>query len=58
MKDINPTQIIIIGAVVVFGVPIAAGIVMAHFFGFWYGVLVGGAIFLAVIAVAQRRLKR
>lgn len=56
MTNLTPVQIIIVGATIVFGVPIAVGIVVGYFFGFWLGVLVGGLIFVGVLMLGHRRL--
>lgn len=56
--NLNPTQIIIIGAAVVFGVPMAAGIVISHFFGSVNGLIAGVLMFLLILVLAQRRLMR
>lgn len=56
--NLNPTQIIIIGVVFVFGIPIVAGIIISHFFGSVNGLIAGLVIFLLILVMAQRKLMR
>jgi hypothetical protein len=52
------TQIIAIGSAIVFGLPLCAGLVVGHFFGFWLGVAFGGLVLLFIGYLAQRWVKR
>jgi hypothetical protein len=56
--NLTHTQIIAIGSAIVFGLPICAGLVVRHFFGFWLGVAAGGLVLLFIGYVAQRWVKR
>ena len=56
--NLNPVQIIVIGAGVVFGVPIAAGLVAAHFLGAVNGLIVGFVAFALIITMAHSKLKK
>jgi len=60
MKGTNLTrgQIIAIGAAIVFGLPICAGIVAGYFFGFWLGVASAGLVLLFIGYLARRWVKR
>ena len=60
MKGANLThaQIIAIGSAIVFGLPLGAGIVVGHFFGFWLGVVAAGVVLLFIGYLAQRWVKR
>lgn len=54
--NLTPTQIIIIGGGIVFGVPIAAGIVVGHFAGTALGVIAGVVMFIVILMMAHRKL--
>lgn len=56
--NLNPTQIIVIGAAVVFGLPIAAGLIAAHFLGAVNGLIVGVVVFALILTIAQRKLRK
>lgn len=56
--NLNPTQIIVIGAAVVFGLPIAAGLTAAHFLGAVNGLIVGVVVFALILTIAQRKLRK
>ncbi len=60
MKGTNLTQaqIIVIGAAIVFGLPICVGLVVGHFVGLWFGVASGGSVLLFIAYLAQRRMRR
>jgi branched-subunit amino acid ABC-type transport system permease component len=60
MKGTNLThaQIIAIGSAIVFGLPLCAGLVAGHFFGFWLGVVAAGLVLLFIGYLAQRWVKR
>lgn len=60
MKGTNLThaQIIAIGSVFVFGLPLGIGLVAWHFLGFWFGVVAGGLGLLFIAYIAQRWEKR
>jgi len=56
MTNLKPSQIIAIGAAIVFGLPIAVGLVIGHFFGFWFGVASGGIALLFVAFLGHRHM--
>ena len=56
--NLNPVQIIVIGAAAVFGLPIAAGLVAAHFLGAVNGLIVGFIVFALIITMAHSKLKK
>lgn len=56
--NLNPTQIIVIGAAVVFGLPIAVGLIAAHFLGAVNGLIVGVVVFALILTIAQRKLRK
>ena len=56
--NLNPLQIIVIGAAFVFGLPIAAGLVAAHFLGSVNGLIVGVIVFALIITMAHRKLRK
>jgi membrane protein implicated in regulation of membrane protease activity len=58
MTNLKPSQIIIIGAAIVFGVPIIVGLVVGHFFGFWAGFASGAGLLLFVAYLGHRELMR
>ena len=60
MKGTNLTQgqIIVIGAAIVFGLPICVGLGVGHFFGLWFGVASGGLVMLFIAYLARRWMKR
>ena len=60
MKGINLTsgQVIIIGSVFVFGLPIGIGLVVWHFLGFWMGVAAAGLVLGFIAYMAKRWAKR
>ena len=60
MKGTNmtQTQIIVIGAAIVFGLSICVGLAVGYFLGFWFGVASGGLVLLFIAYIAQRWMKR
>lgn len=58
MKMPNPSQLVIIGIAIVFGLPIMVGLVLGHFFGFGTGVVAGVGLCALILAIAHRRLMR
>ena len=56
--NLNPVQIIVIGAAFVFGLPIMAGLVAAHFLGGVDGLIVGVVVFALIIAMAHSKLRK
>lgn len=54
----NPSQLVVIGIAIVFGVPIIAGIVIGHFFGFGTGLFAGVVLCALILAIAHRRTAR
>jgi len=56
--SLTQTQIIVIGSAALFGLPIGIGLVVGHFFGFWFGVASGGLVLLFIAYIAQRWMKR
>ena len=56
--NLTPLQIIIIGGGIVFGIPIATGIVVGHFLGGPVGFIAGVIIFIAILMVAHRQLTK
>jgi len=58
MTNLKPSQIIVIGAAIVFGLPTAVGLVVGHFFGFWLGVAIAVMIFAFVAFLAHRQLMK
>ena len=56
--NLTPQQIIAIGAAIVFGLPIATGIIVAHFHSLGGGIFSGVLVFLVILAIAQRRLRQ
>ena len=60
MKGTNLThgQIIVIGAAIVFGLPICVGLAVGYFFGFVLGVGSGALVLLFIAYIAQRWMKR
>jgi hypothetical protein len=58
MHNLTTQQIIVIGAAIVFGLPIATGIIVAHFHSLGGGIFSGLLVFVVIVAVAQRRLKQ
>jgi len=56
MTNLKPSQIIAIGAAIVFGLPIAVGLAVGHFFGFWFGVAAGGIVLLLVAFLGHRHM--
>jgi len=58
MTNLKPSQIIVIGAAIAFGLPTAVGLVVGHFFGFWLGVTIAVLIFAFVMFLAHRQLMK
>ena len=60
MKGTNLThaQIMVIGTVIVFGLPICVGLAIGYFFGFWFGVASAGLVLLFIAYLAQRWMKK
>jgi len=58
MGNLTPLQIVAIGAALVFGIPIAVGFVVGHFFGLWLGVASGGSVLLFIFIIAHRQLMK
>ena len=56
--NLTPIQIIIIGCTVVFGIPIAVGIVMGHFLGGPVGFIAGVTLFAAILTIAHKQLTK
>lgn len=56
MVNLTKNQIIAIGALVVFGPSIVIGFVVAHFGGWFPGVLAGIAMFIVVVIIAQAEI--
>jgi hypothetical protein len=57
MHNLTPQQITIIGAAIVFGVPLALGIVVAHFTSPGGGIFSGVLMFVLILLLAWRQLK-
>jgi len=51
-------QMIALGIAIVFGIPILAMIIAGRFVGFWGGVFIGGIIFVIIVAIGQRHMKK
>lgn len=49
--NLTPNRIIIIGAAVVFGIPIAIGIVVGHFHGWLIGVIAEVALLVFILTI-------
>lgn len=58
MTNLKSSQIILIGAAIVFGVPITVGLVVGHLFGFWLGVASGGLVLLLVLFLGHRHMMK
>lgn len=56
--NLTPTQVIIIGCTVVFGIPIAVGIVLGHFLGGPVGFIAGIVIFATILTIVHRQLTK
>lgn len=56
--NLTKNQVIVIGALVVFGPAVVVGLVTAHFGGWFPGILAGIAMFLVVLIIAQAEIKR
>jgi hypothetical protein len=58
VTNLKLSQIIVIGAAIVFGLPIIVGLVVGHFFGLWLGVTSGGIVLLFVLFIVRRQLMK
>lgn len=58
MANLKPSQIIAIGAAIVFGPPIIIGFIACHFLGFWLGVAISGIALLAFLFIMRRYLMK
>ena len=56
--NLTTQQIIVIGAAIVFGLPVATGIIVAHFHSLGGGIFSGMLVFLVIVAIAQRQLRQ
>jgi hypothetical protein len=56
--NLTPSQIVVVGGGIVFGIPIALGLVVAHFFGGLVGLATGVLLFAIIITVAHRKLMK
>ena len=56
--NLRPGQMVALGIGIVFGIPILATIILAHFFDFWTGAVVGVSIFVIIVAIGQRNMKK
>lgn len=54
MNNLSQRQIIAIGVVCLFGIPICLGLVVGHFAGFWVGALVTVVTIGVIAHIAQR----
>ena len=57
MHNLNPWQIIIIGAGIVFGLPAIVGIITGHFLGVGGGIFSGLVVFVLIMVIVWRKLK-
>lgn len=54
MNNLTQRQIILIGIVCLFGIPICIGIAVGHFAGFWFGVIATVCLIALIAFIAQR----
>jgi len=51
-------QIIAIGALVAFGLPICTGLAVGYFFGFWLGVASAGIVMVSIALLTHRYIRK
>lgn len=56
--SLRPGEMVALGIAIVFGIPILATFILAHFFDFWTGAVVGIVIFVIIVAIGQRHMKK
>jgi putative Mn2+ efflux pump MntP len=56
MRNLSPQQILIIGAAIVFGLPVVIGLIVGHFYGGRAGIFSGLLLCVLILFMAHRKI--